>query len=402
MKVDVVIVGGGIAGLTLATALAQQTRLSILVLESQATSVPWTASSHHHRVSAITLASQQIFKSLGIWDGIRKKRISPFTQIQTWDENNTLTFASNEIAESVLGFIIENNVIQSVLEEKLESFAQVQVLSNIKLAHYSEQGDYVELTTTDGHVYQAKLAVAADGARSWLRQASGVASEEQAYGEAAVVATVVSELSHQQIASQRFLKSGPLAFLPLLESNTSSIVWSLPQEEAKRVLALSVDDFKLELAHAFEHRLGAILESGPRYAFPLTKQHVNQYIKSRVVLVGDAAHTIHPLAGQGVNMGLLDVASLTQVMSDAIAARRDFASHTTLRCYERWRKADNLTMLTGVDVIKHLFASEKQVMRSFCDMGLSLTNYVSWVKNYFTRYAVGRRGDLPKMAQYLR
>jgi 2-octaprenylphenol hydroxylase len=198
-----------------------------------------------------------------------------------------------------------------------------------------------------------------------------------------------------------FLPTGPLAFLPLLPSATSSIVWSLPRERAGELLSLEEEVFKVELARAFSHRLGEILEVDARYAHPLHKQQAKTYIKPRVALVGDAAHTMHPLAGQGANLGLLDAMSLVDVVTDALALRRDIGSFTTLRRYERWRVADNFALLNGVDMIKQLFASDNKWLQVLRSVGLGFTEETKWLKNIFTRHAVGDRRDLPRFALYL-
>jgi 2-octaprenylphenol hydroxylase len=195
-----------------------------------------------------------------------------------------------------------------------------------------------------------------------------------------------------------FLETGPLAFLPLANTHDSSIVWSLPTNLANELILLDDEAFKEKLAQAFSHALGKVVEIEKRYVFPLRKQQAKCYVQPHIALVGDAAHTIHPLAGQGVNMGLLDAASLAQVISDAVHHRRDFASYATLRRYERWRKADNLTMFNGVDAIKQMFASDKKMIQSLRSQGLNVTNQWRWLKNSFMRHACGDRDGLPKIA----
>lgn len=396
-----IIVGGGMVGAALACALAQRTALSILVLEAQSHSPAWSEHDYHHRVSAVALSSQRIFQSLQIWDDIKNSRVSAFNEIHVWDAARCgeIHFDCYEIAESALGFIIENNLIQSVLQKKLQQYPQVKWLSSIQLKNFIEKENHVELVAHDGSIFTAQLAVAADGAHSWLREQANIQIEKQDYQQHAIVAAVRTTKPHAKTARQIFLETGPLAFLPLAEENLSSIVWSMSPEKSAHLLSLSDDAFMLELAHAFQHTLGDVTEISKRYSFPLHKQQAKNYIHSRVVLVGDAAHTIHPLAGQGVNMGLLDAASLVEVIVDAIKQHRDFASAHNLRPYERWRKADNLALQAGVDVIKQLFASDKQSVQSLRSFGLDMTNKMQWIKNIFTRHAVGDRDDLPKLAK---
>lgn len=396
---DIIIVGGGMVGLALACALAQRTSLSIAILEAQNEAPSWMEEQHHHRVSAIALSSQRIFKSLKVWDEIANKRVSPFTKIAVWEAASTseIEFDSADIAEPVLGYIIENILIQTTLEEKVRTYPQVTFHSATSLLSLSETSHAMELETNKGRL-TAKLVVAADGAQSQVRQQASIALHRHDYEQVAIVATVQTELAHEKVARQVFLPTGPLAFLPLAQSHRSSIVWSLPRAEATRLKAVAEETFKQELAHAFSFKLQEIKTIDKRYTFPLYKQEAEQYVKSRLALVGDAAHTVHPLAGQGVNMGLLDAASLVDVIVDAIHQRRDYASFSHLQRYERWRKADNLALLQGIDIIKNLFANEKKNIASLRSWGMDLVNRTKLVKNKFIQYAVGYRHGLPTLA----
>lgn len=389
---DIIIVGGGMVGLTLACLLAQQTSLSITVLESQAETVGWDEDNYHHRVSAIAVSSSQLFQSINIWQALSAKRVSPFTEIAVWDANDKgyLSFHSREVASPYLGHIIENNLIQAVMMDKIATFPHVQYHKNVTLTNYHEADGQVYLTS-DNAIYAAKLAIAADGGNSWLRKMAGIAIDRHDYHQRGIVATVETSLPHQTVARQIFLNSGPLAFLPLASPTTSSIVWSLPNEEATRMLQLDDAAFKCALAAAFKHKLGDIVSVSKRYAFPLAKQQASYYVKSRVVLVGDAAHTVHPLAGQGVNIGLLDAASLAEIIIENVKQRRDIANPLSLRRYERWRKAENLTLLTGVDIIKRVFATDHHGLQSVRTIGLNFIQRNRWLKNIFTKHAIGVR-----------
>lgn len=398
---DIIIVGGGMTGLALACMLAQKTSLTIAVLESQSHSSSWSASHYHHRVSAIALSSQRILRSLRVWDDISRQRVSPFRQILVWDAagHGEIRFNSNEIAEPLLGHIIENNLIQSVLEAKVRQYSNVEIIAPVKLEKLIENENGIELIADDERVYKTRLAVAADGANSWLRKQAKINIKKFDYQQDAIVAAVHTALPHHETASQVFLATGPLAFLPLQEECTSSIVWSLPVNKANELMAMEAQDFQQALAQAFEYRLGDILKIEQRHVFPLSRQNTEEYVKPGIALIGDAAHTVHPLAGQGINIGLLDAASLADVLCDAIKNNRDFASYTNLRRYERWRKADNLTMLAGVDMIKNLFASEKKSIQTMRSLGLNATHRMKWIKNCFARHAVGDRGGLPSFAR---
>lgn len=396
---DIIIVGSGIVGSALACMLAQQTSLSIAVIEAAA--FKHEPTKHYHpRVSAISLSSQRIFNALNVWDHIKQMRVSPFNKIHVWDDQTpgVIDFVSNDIAESVLGFIIENNVMQLALQKRMQDFPNIKLHAPIKLVEMC-QSNSIELTADDGSTFSAQLAIAADGANSWLRTKAGIHLKKHDYEQTAIVATVTTALPHQKTARQVFRNTGPLAFLPLQAPHLSSIVWSLPSAEAERLLALNDDQFQLILAQAFSHQLGDITHIEKRYAFPLAKQQAEKYIAPHIALVGDAAHTVHPLAGQGVNMGLLDAASLAEVIQAAWQKQRDFASVATLRRYERWRRADNLALAGGIDLLKSLFASDQVSLQGVRALGLNLTNKLTFIKNSFMRHAVGNRGNLPNLAE---
>tara|TARA_R110000868_G_scaffold269522_3_gene528864 strand:+ start:2331 stop:3503 length:1173 start_codon:yes stop_codon:yes gene_type:complete len=387
-------------GMALACALSENADLSIVILEASQETSNTLSDAYHHRVSAIALSSMQIFQSLQVWHDIVKARVSPFVAIQVWDASNktNLKFECNDIAEPALGYIIENNVMQQVLRDKLKSLPNVQFVSAVTLTKLVERDDCVTLMSDQCH-YQARIAVAADGANSWLRRQVGVQIKGQSYDQEAIVATVETARPHEKIARQVFLSSGPLAFLPLKEPNTSSIVWSLPREEARRISSMDEEAFKLLLAEQFSERLGKIVSVGQRFTFPLKRQQSAQYVQGRVVLAGDAAHVMHPLAGQGVNLGLLDAASLAEVILDAVHHDKDFSELSCLRRYERWRRADNLALLAGVDIIKNIFSSEKSTVQVVRSLGMSMASRVSMLKNIVTRYAVGCREGLPRIAR---
>lgn len=397
---DLIIAGGGMVGSALACALGHA-ELNIALLEGAPPDRIRPGADLDSRVSAISRASQRIFAAVGAWDGMTAWRVSPFRDMRVWDATGfgSIHFDSADIGEPLLGWIIENRVIQQALLERARQFPTVDLLcpTALETAHPLEDGSW-RVGLNDGREFTTRLLVGADGAQSRVRQLAGIETGGWGYDQHAVVANVRTEKPHQETAWQRFTPSGPLAFLPLSDGRCS-IVWSNLPERAAGLLALDDNDFGEALAAAFEARLGAILEVGPRAAFPLRLQHAHAYVKPGVVLIGDAAHVIHPLAGQGVNLGLLDAATLAEVLSDAVAADRNIGSFKVLRRYELWRKGDNLLMLGIMDGFKRLFGTSLPPVRLLRNLGLNLTDTAGPLKNLIARRAMGLEGDLPRLAR---
>jgi 2-octaprenylphenol hydroxylase len=393
---DIIIIGGGIVGTTTALALAQQTNLQIALLDSHAQQ-PWKPEIQDARVSAITLASQRIFQRLKVWPAIAAKRLSPFNKMHVWDTQGELEFDCKALHEPHLGYIIEDQVLRASLAEQLSAHANLHVIAPVKLISLQDKMTHQELITDQTTLY-AKLIIGSDGANSWVRKQTQIAIAESTYDQVALVATVQITLSHQQTAWQHFLNTGPLAFLPLQDSHAASIVWSTSPTEAARLLALAEKEFNAELTRALTAKLGAVINSSPRLSFNLIKRHAKNYIQPRLALIGDAAHSIHPMLGQGVNLGLLDAACLVAVIIEALSKQRDFASLAVLRRYERWRKGDNATMLAMVDGLKNIFANTRSPVQSIRGMGLNSLNNLPWIKNFLAGYAAGNRNDMPPLA----
>jgi 2-polyprenylphenol 6-hydroxylase len=397
---DLIIAGGGMVGSALACALGHA-ELNIALLEGAPPDRIRPGADLDSRVSAISRASQRIFAAVGAWDGMTAWRVSPFRDMRVWDAAGfgSIHFDSADIGEPLLGWIIENRVIQHALLERARQFPTVDLLcpTALETAHPLAEGGW-RVGLNDGREFTTRLLVGADGAQSKVRQLAGIETGGWGYDQHAVVANVRTEKPHQETAWQRFTPSGPLAFLPLSDGRCS-IVWSNLPERAAGLLALDDNDFGEALAAAFEARLGAILEVGPRAAFPLRLQHAHAYVKPGLALIGDAAHVIHPLAGQGVNLGLLDAAMLAEVLSDAVAADRNIGSFKVLRRYERWRKGDNLLMLGIMDGFKRLFGTSLPPVRLLRNLGLNLTDAAGPLKNLIARRAMGLEGDLPRLAR---
>jgi len=392
---DVLVVGAGMVGAALACALGLSGK-RVALLEAHLPSPFRLADEPDLRVSAISRASQALFEQLGVWQNLAAQRISPFENMTVWDASGAgeIHFDSADMGETHLGHIIENRLVQWALLQRVAELERVTVIEG-SLSELEFHQDWVTVTLADGGEVNAVLLVGADGAASQVRQLAGIGLQSREYQQQGIVCNVATELPHQRTAWQRFLPSGPLAFLPL-EDGRCSIVWSCDEEFAEQMLALSDEAFRHELAAAFGHRLGAVTAVSERRAFPLVRRHAEQYVKPRLALVGDAAHTIHPLAGQGVNIGLLDVAALTETV---LEAKYDIGSLRVLRGYERWRRGNNSIMMHSMDGFHWLFGSEQEPLRQLRNVGLSLVNRLSPLKSELMRHAMGLEGDLPKLSR---
>lgn len=396
---DVVIVGGGMVGATLACALGN-TSLRVALIEANSELPAWDTANYAMRVSAITRASQHILEALEVWPAIVKRRAFAFRDMHVWDASGSgeIHFDSAELGEAYLGHIIENDVIVLALYKRLKDFQNVDLLKPHTCEQVFFDAENASLRLSGGKTLKTALIIAADGSNSWLRQQTNIVVRGWDYDQSALVTYVQTEKSHQDTAWQRFMPEGPLAFLPL-DKNISSIVWSTTPEQAKWLAALDDNVFCDELAAAFEYRLGNIESTGPRAVYPLRFFDAEHYVQPRLALVGDAAHTMHPLAGQGVNLGLADVASMAEILLQAHHARRDPGLQHTLRRYERWRKSENRIMLASVDSFKRLYGSDMVALRWLRNSGMGLLNHLEPVKHQVIRYAMGLAGDLPKLAR---
>lgn len=397
---DILIAGGGMVGACLACALGN-TELTVALIE--AADIPQTPAiddPYGLRVSAITLASQRIFQNLGVWDTIKASRISPFREMHTWDAggDGKIHFDSAEIGEATLGHIIENQLIQAALYARCRDFENIDIIQQDAVQSFEVQEDHVGLKLKSGIELKSRLLVGADGRDSGIRELAGISTTGWEYQQTAIVASVTPEKSHQETARQRFLAAGPLAFLPL-SNGDCSIVWSTTPDEARHLLGLPEDEFCRQLEDAFESKLGRILHAGSRAVFPLRLQHATAYVKPRVALVGDAAHAIHPLAGQGVNLGLLDAATLAEVLLQSVEQGKDPGAYAVLRRYERWRKGENLSMMFAMDGFKKVFGSDIAPVRLLRSLGLNLADQVVPLKNQVMVRAMGLQGDFPGLAR---
>lgn len=398
---DVLIIGGGMVGLTLACALGRSA-LRVAVVEAFEPHEPLADEDYALRVSAINKSSQQVFEHIHAWQGMLQRRACAYQQMHVWDAtgDGKIHFDAADLGTDGLGHIIENRVVQYALYEQACQLDSVQLICPAEVTEidYQPQGSCVSLR--DGRCLSAPLLVGADGAQSAVRQAAQIELEQAAYQQKGVVAIVKSTRHHQDTAWQRFLPSGPLAFLPLSDGRCS-IVWSADDQRADELLAMDEQAFCHELEQAFDFTLGEVESVSERAAFPLVRRHAKHYVRPGLALIGDAAHTIHPLAGQGVNLGILDAAALAEVLLQTHSRGQKFASLTTLRKYERWRRADNSLMMYSMSGFKNLFSNQQPGLSLLRNAGLDLVNGLGPIKHRFMRHAMGLEGDLPQMARPL-
>lgn len=405
MQADLIIVGAGMVGSTLALAL-QDAGLKIVLIDAGPLQVQHFAAEDvfEPRVSALSAASQRILDRVGAWSGIVERRASPYSDMQVWDGSGTghIHFSAASVHAEVLGHIVENRVVQDALLDKLHAGGGIEMVANARLEQLVRLEEGWELTLTDGQRFVTPLLVAADGANSTVRRLSGCQTREWDYLHHAIVTSVRCAEPNQRTAWQRFTDDGPLAFLPLQrggDQHWCSIVWSVPESEASRLMGLDDEAFRTTLGRAFEHRLGEVLEADLRLCIPLRQRHAKRYVQPGLALIGDAAHSIHPLAGQGVNLGLLDAATLAEVIRAAQARGEPPGSARVLGRYERRRMPHNLAMMAAMEGFERLFQADPPLVRWLRNTGLKGVQALPEAKAMFVRQALGLSGDLPDLAR---
>jgi len=423
-KFDVLIVGAGMVGLTLALALRKSSQLKIAMVDTA--TVTELDDNIDVRVSAINVASKNIFTNLDIWSAIEKSRVQAYQHMHVWDKSGVgkLDFSAKDSVsfppEDNLGWIIENKVIRHALWQQAELDEGIHFFTDNKLASIN-QGDSEIFATFESAQesncaptppVMAKLVVGADGANSWVRKQMNMAMIFKDYDHHAIVATVACPQGHKNTAWQVFLPTGPLAFLPLKQSksdNTAvsisdlcSIVYSTAPEDAARLSALDPIEFAKELTAASDGKLGDISLKSERFTYPLTMRLAQDFVKDRVVLIGDAAHTIHPLAGQGVNLGLLDAVALAQTLTAKLNKHEeitaDLVNLTDLKAFSRWRKSEATEMITAMAGIKQAFAPQQSPIKLLRGVGMNILNNFGPAKNRLIAQALGIKEDLPELA----
>jgi 2-polyprenylphenol 6-hydroxylase len=409
---DVLIVGGGPVGACIGALLARgagqggATSFRVGILEPNRPRMPASDAPIDPRVVAVSRSSERILQAAGAWErvgamGPLVPRLTPYGRMRIWHENvaprspGALVFDAADVGEPNLGYIVENRVLQAAL---LDTFAEAGgVIDAAQLVSLQIGADSVSVETSGGKL-AARLVVGADGAQSSVRQAVGLTADASGYRQTAIVATVGTERSHEKTAWQRFMRNGTLAFLPLADG-TSSIVWSADDHVAAVLLGASPADFAAELDRASDGALGATRLVSERASFPLRRLAAHHYVAQRVALIGDAAHVVHPLAGQGVNLGLLDAAALAQLLLDARHEREDPGALRVLRHYERWRKSEVAFMSTAIDGFDRFLAHGRGPLSKLAQRGLGLVNRSQELKRLFIARALGTGGELPRVAQ---
>jgi len=394
---DVIIVGGGMVGLALACAL-RHTGLRIVIIERGEPPVRLSLG-RDCRVSAIVMGNVRILQGLGVWEHL-KDDAGPMRMMKIWDnqEQGGIRFDASEIEEEALGYLIENSCTQRAMHKALMDSDDVEFCSPAEISAidwYGEDGKQATVTLADGRVLTTPLIVGADGGRSWVREQAGIAVWQRDYEQKGVVVNVRTELPHRGVAFQRFLPTGPLAFLPLTD-DVCSIVWSAENPEADRLLAMSDGEFLDALNLTFGPVLGRVIEAGDRAAFPLKGQLAKHMVRERVALVGDAAHCIHPLAGLGVNLGLRDAMVLAQEIADAQRFDEDWGELAVLDRYMKQRMPDVLSVMGSMEGLHRIFTSNIPGLKEVRGLGMRLVGNSGAIKHLLMRNSTGLSLPVPK------
>ena len=391
---DVVVVGAGVVGAATALALLRE-GFDVALVEARPAPTWNAADDVDARVVALAPDAVALLDDLGVWKSVTDARACAYSHMRVWDAlaAGELSFAAEDRGETALGWIVENRLLQHVLWQALvEAGArgaaiQLRVPGEVTAIENDERG--VAATLADGSVVRARLLVAADGATSPIRTQLGIAVREHDYGQRAIVAHVGIERAHESTAWQRFQPGGPLAFLPLVDGRCS-IVWSLQGNEAERVLALGDAAFCAELGCALDFRLGNITSTTRRLAFPLRMRLAERYVVGRTLLIGDAGHAVHPLAGQGLNLGLRDVNNLRGQLRRAKARGIDAGAAQVLRRYERERRSENILAASSFTLIERCFNSESIAVAGLRGLALAVADKVTPLKRVLMDAAAGR------------
>lgn len=383
---DCVVVGGGMVGAASALSLAAL-GLKVAIIERSEPETYSPEQVYDLRVSAISLASEQLLKQLGAWQQIEQWRLCPYKRLAVWESVQAYTeFNANDIEQSHLGHIIENRLIQLSLWQRIHSHQNIKLFCPESLISI-EQSTHSARLTLSSQIIESKLVIAADGANSQVRKLVNIGTTGWDYAQSAMLINVKTALPQQDITWQQYFPTGPVAMLPM-PGNNASLVWYHQKDEISRLSSLANVNLQQEIQQNFPERLGNV-EVIAKAAFPLTRRHANQYCKGRVVLLGDAAHTINPMAGQGVNLGFKDVKALQTVLAEAIGNGEFWYASSVLMRYEKKRRNDNLLMMSTMDALYLSFSHQSTAAKLARNIALSMVNKAPFLKNKALAYACG-------------
>lgn len=388
-QADIAIVGAGMVGLALACSL-KDANLSVILIDSTPITKPLSPQPEL-RVSAINAANQQVLEKLGVWQALDQTRLSRYTQMQVWDQDSfgRIQFSSEEMGTPELGHIIENQSLVNALHEQVVKQENVTLLPATQISKILSGQTETMLMLNNDEVVSCRLLVGADGANSAIRKYANFPLTFKDYGHTAIVATIRTAKVHDKIARQVFTPDGPLALLPLAEPNLCSIVWSQDSQRADALLALSNDDFAKALQVATEGDVGQIQVESARMHFPLTMRYARQWLSDGLVIIGDAAHTIHPLAGQGANLGLQDAFALAECLLQLSTSQSPFYQARQLRPFERERKSEAMKMIAAMEGFKQLFGGSNRFKKLIRGVGMCTADAIPAIKQRFITQAMG-------------
>jgi 2-octaprenyl-6-methoxyphenol hydroxylase len=394
---DLAIAGGGLVGLSLGVALARA-GLEVVVMDGE-DPARMREAAFDGRVCSISYGSKRVLDGIGVWDGMSEEA-EPILEIRVTDKDAPLLlhYDHSEIGDQPLGWIVENRVTRIALLEAAAACPNLTHLAPVSVEAFGPEGEHIHASLVDGRQISARLAVAADGRRSRLRQAAGIRTTNWSYDQSGIVCTVRHEQPHRGIAQERFLPAGPFAILPMTHGR-ASIVWTEATDHAAHIINLSDAEFLAELETRFGDYLGALEVTGPRFSYPLALTHSDRYTGERLALAGDAAHAIHPLAGQGFNLGVRDVAALAELIVDRHRLGLDIGAPDLLAHYQRWRRFDTMSLVAVTDGLNRLFSNDIAPLRLARDIGLAAVNRTPRLKHLFMRHAMGTVGALPRLAR---
>ena len=397
ISVDVAIAGGGLVGLSLGVALARA-GLDTVVMDGE-DPARMRSAAFDGRVCSIAFGSKRVLDGIGVWDGMAADA-EAILEIRVSDRDAPLFlhYDHRDVGDDPFGWIVENRVTRAALLDEVAGCPKLHHLAPVSVSEFVPEGERITADLADGRRISARLAVAADGRRSRLRQAAAIRTMDWSYGQTGIVCTVRHTRPHRGVAHERFLPAGPFAILPMTEGR-SSIVWTEKNSLAPELLDLDESAFHAELAARFGDFLGALEVTGPHWGYPISLTHANRYIGERLALAGDAAHAIHPLAGQGFNLGIRDVAVLAELIVDRYRLGLDIGAPDLLARYQQWRRFDALTLIAVTDGLNRLFSNDIAPVRLARDLGLAAVNRTPPLKRFFMRHAMGVVGELPRLAR---